>query len=111
MMGQKLEVKVYIVCYKYFIMKHLHDTGSYFLERRSILQHLIVNAGQTLYEDRDLLSGMNKGGESLFDPLPVTYHNRYFSDIMLGGLAPGGFNIYYGKIQIKELILNVKIRA
>lgn len=92
-------------------MKHLHYTWSNVLEGRSVLQHLIIDAGQTLYENRDFLVGMNKGGESLFDSLPVTYHNCYFRDIMLGGLAPGGFNIYYGKIQIKELILNVKIRA
>ena len=110
-MGKKLKVEVYIVCNKYFIMKELHNHGCQLIERRGILQHFVADAGKALNENGNFLPGMNQGGESLFDPLPVTYHNGYLRNVMLCGLSPGGFDIYNGKIQIKELFLNVKIRA
>ncbi len=79
--------------HKNFAFGKLHDLFGYLMKLGRILHHVIGNAGKVGNKIGDRPLRINEGMIFIGDLVPIVNKDGDLRDPVLGGLAPGGFNI------------------
>ncbi len=103
----KRVVEVHIVGNKYLVLQQLIYLASYFVKRRRIGHHAVVDTCKPLYEVRDGYMRIYKALVKIEDFLPIMYHNSDLRYAICRGITSSRLNIHYS-IQHPTYILILK---